>query len=74
MFQANTSLIINRVEASSDPLKSKSFIIFSVSKVFLEKSFTELSGWNYLLVESSEKEGELNYPSAVLATIVREQT
>ena len=35
-------LIINRVEASSDPLKSKSFKLFSVSKVFLEKV-----SWNF---------------------------
>ena len=39
MFQANTLLTINRVEASSDPLKSKSYIIFSVSKVLLFKQY-----------------------------------
>ena len=34
----------------------------------------ELSGWNYLLVESSEKEEGIELSFLVLATIVREQT
>ena len=74
MFQANTLLTINRVEASSDPLKSKSFIIFSVSKVFLEKVSRNFPDGIICWWKEVKKKRELNYPSAVLATIVREQT